>query len=318
MAELRIGWHPVLFPTEGTSGAEFMAQLDSMLSVIEDRFDSVWIDDHLLPWADFVAPETPALECLTTIAYLAGRHPAIDFGSFVLCQAYRNPALVAKMAANLQFLTGGRFILGMGAGWMEKEYHAYGYAFPAAKTRIAQLAEAVKVVRTAWSDGSDSFEGRFYSVSDIVCRPLLDPPPPILIGGGGEKLTLRVVAEQADWCNFGGTPESYGHKLDVLKTHCEDVGRDYNEIVKSYASEVVAVAETESEARRLAEAAPFSDVYPIVGNPEQVAALLRPIVDLGVEHLILRFVDFPSVAGAELFADVVAPLLRGDDLATGP
>ena len=310
ITELRIGCHAPLFPVDGSDGHTFLSQLTTMMTAVESRFDSVWFDDHLRPWADFVPPDTDNLECLTTISYLAPSYPEFYFGCSVLCQSFRNPSLVAKMAANLQFLTGGRFILGLGAGWMEPEYSAYGYPFPDAPVRISQLREAVQVVRALWSDVPATFEGRYYRVSEAICRPLPDPVPPILIGGGGERLTLRVVAEHADWWNFTGMPETYAHKLDVLREHCRAVGRDYDEIVKTYSAEFVAIAETEQAARRIAAESPYTDVYPIVGDPEQVAAALRPLVEHGVSHLILRFVDFPSPAGAELFADAVTPLLH--------
>jgi alkanesulfonate monooxygenase SsuD/methylene tetrahydromethanopterin reductase-like flavin-dependent oxidoreductase (luciferase family) len=134
--------------------------------------------------------------------------------------------------------------------------------------------------------------------------------PPILIGGGGEQLTLRVVAKHADWWNIpGGSLENYAHKLEVLRAHCQAVGRDYNDIVKTWSAEAIAVAPTEAEAQRIAAASPYQN-HPIVGTSEQVAAQLRPFINLGVEHLILRFVDFPATAGIELFMDEVIPRLQ--------
>jgi alkanesulfonate monooxygenase SsuD/methylene tetrahydromethanopterin reductase-like flavin-dependent oxidoreductase (luciferase family) len=299
------------FPVEGSSGQEFVAHVSVALERIEDRFDSVWIDDHLLPWASFASPAIPNLECLTTLAFLAAAHPGLDFGSSVLCQSFRQPALVARMGATLQLLTGGRFILGIGAGWMEREYRAYGYEFPSAATRVAQLEEAVRVIRALWTESPASFAGQFYRIDDAYCEPRPHPAPPILIGGGGERLTLRVVARHADWWNLtGGSVENYARKLAVLRRHCEEEGRAYDEIVKTWAAEVVAVAEDEREARRVAAAAPYRDEQPIVGTPEQVTEQLKRFADLDVDYLILRFVDFPSTAGAELFAEAVMPNLR--------
>ena len=119
-----------------------------------------------------------------------------------------------------------------------------------------------------------------------------------------------MVAKQADWWNFHhSSPDAYAHKLDVLRSHCERVGRDYNDIVKTYGVEVLAIAETEAEARRIAEASPYHDKYPIIGTPNQVAEQLRPYIELGVEHIIIRFVDFPSPAGIELFSKAAIPQL---------
>jgi alkanesulfonate monooxygenase SsuD/methylene tetrahydromethanopterin reductase-like flavin-dependent oxidoreductase (luciferase family) len=268
--------------------------------------------DHFVPWADFQAEDTDTPECWTTISCLAGAFPKLQFGSIVLCQSYRNPALLAKMAATLQVLTGGRLILGIGAGWKEDEYRAYGYDFPKDSVRIAQLAEAVQIIRRMWTETPPtSFEGQYYRIKDATCEPRPDPPPPIMIGGGGERLLLRVVAEQADWWNYpGGSVELYAHKLDVLRGHCRAVGRDYDEILKTWACELVAIAETEAEAKRMAEGSPFRGDSDIVGTPEQVADQLRRFTDLGVEHFILRFANFPDPAGAELFADTVIPQFR--------
>lgn len=311
MTELRFGWHLPPFPVDGAPPDRFLAQVTRMLEVIEGSLDSVWFDDHLLPWAEFLPPGTPNLECLAALSYLAASYPGLDLGASVLCQSYRHPGMVAKMGATLHWMTGGRFILGLGAGWMEREYRAYGYPFPKASVRIAQLEEAVQVVRTLWTEAPGTFRGEHYRVEGAYCEPRPEPPPPILIGGGGERLTLRVVARHADWWNLsGGTPETYAHKLRVLAEHCRAEGRDYEEIVKSYSAEFVALAESQTEARRIAERSPYRDSYPVVGGPQQVAEALHPLVDLGVRHLILRFVDFPSTAGAELFAQEVAPLLR--------
>lgn len=308
---MKFGWHMPPFPIDGSRGPQFMRQVLRVLERVQGRFDSVWMDDHLLPWAEFVPPETENLECLSSTAYLAAIFPSIRFGSSVLCQSFRNPALVAKMAANLQLLTGGRFILGMGAGWMEREYRAYGYQFPPPSVRIAQLEEAVQIIRKLWTETPTSFAGRFYRVDEAYCEPKPDPPPPIMIGGRGERLTLRVVARAADWWNLtGGTLREYGHKLDVLRRHCETEGRDFDEIKKTWSCEVVALAEEESEARAIDEASPYRDEGAIVGNPEQVVEQLQAYRDLGVEHVILRFVDFPSTAGVELFAEAVMPKLR--------
>ncbi len=228
----------------------------------------------------------------------------------VMCQSYRNPGLTAKMGANLQLMTGGRFILGLGAGWMEEEYLAYGYKFPKASARIAQLDETIQIVRKLWTQTPANFEGEYYHLKDAYCEPKPDPLPPIMVGGGGETPTLRVVAKHADWWNFHqSSPDTYAHKLNVLRSHCETVGRDYNDIVKTYDAEVVAIAETESEARSIAEATPYQDNYPIIGTPNQVAEQLHSYIELGVEHIIIRCVDFPSTAGIDLFSQAVIPQL---------
>lgn len=308
MTNVKFGWHMPSFPPDNSHGSTFIDQITRNLDLIQDHFSSAWADDHVHPWASFVAEDTDALECMTTLAYLTGAFPKLDFGSLVVCQSYRNPALLAKMGANLQLFTGGRFILGLGAGWLEEEYRAYGYQFPKASVRIAQLEETIQIVRQMWTATPSTFEGRYYHLKDAFCEPKPDPLPPIMVGGGGEKLTLRVVAKYADWWNLGVvTPAEYARKLEILQGHCEAVGRNYDEIVKTYSVVQVAIAETESEAQRLAQASPFNDPTAIVGTPDQVAEQLRGFTKLGVEYFTMRFADFPDTAGIVLFAETVIP-----------
>jgi alkanesulfonate monooxygenase SsuD/methylene tetrahydromethanopterin reductase-like flavin-dependent oxidoreductase (luciferase family) len=310
MGDLRFGWHMPSCPLDGSSASAFLGQLHDVLSQLQPPFDSVWVDDHVVPGASWISNETPYLECLTTIAHLAAAHPTLKFGASVVCQSYRNPALLAKMAANLQWITGGRFLFGIGAGWMEEEYRQYNFPFDSAAARVDELDEAIQIVKLMWTQASATFAGTYYRIQDAYCFPHPDPLPPILIGGGGEQKTLRVVAKHADWWNIpGGTAENYAHKLDVLREHCQAVGRDFGDIVKTWSPEAIALAVTEPEAQQLADASLYKkDV--IVGTPAQVGRELQAFIDLGVERLIVRLVDFPSMAGLELFAREVIPLLR--------
>lgn len=311
MTTLQFGWHAPSFPVDGSQRNEFTDQIIHTLQKVESSFDSVWVDDHFVPWAQFQSIDTDYLECMTTIAFLAGMFQEIKFGASVLCQSYRNPALLAKMCANLQLFTQGRFLFGIGAGWKENEYQAYNYEFPKASVRIAQMVETIEIVRRMWTETPASYEGKYYRIQDAYCEPKPDPMPPILIGGGGEQLTLRAVAKYADWWNIpGGTLANYQHKLNVLRGHCEAVGRDYDEIVKSWSAEVVAVAETEAEAHRILAETPYTQTEPIVGTPRQVAEQLGEFVEAGVSYIIVRCVDFPNTAGIELFAEEVMPLLQ--------
>ncbi|HEY1390873.1 MAG TPA: LLM class flavin-dependent oxidoreductase [Ktedonobacterales bacterium] len=310
MGDLRFGWHMPSCPVDGSSAADFLDQLRQALAHLQPHFDSVWVDDHVVAGSSWLPNETPYLECLTTIAYLAPLYPTLQFGSGVLCQSYRNPALMAKMTANLQWLTGGRFLFGIGAGWMQEEYQAYHFDFPTPSVRVDQLEEAIQIVKRLWTQSPASFAGKYYQIENAYCAPPPDPMPPILIGGGGERKTLRVVARYADWWNLpGGTLENYAHKLDVLRQHCQEVGRDFDDIVKTWSPEAIAIAATEGSAQQIAATSPYKkDV--IVGTPRQVAAQLKPFVDLGVERLIIRIIDFPAMTGVDLFVQEVMPLLR--------
>jgi alkanesulfonate monooxygenase SsuD/methylene tetrahydromethanopterin reductase-like flavin-dependent oxidoreductase (luciferase family) len=308
--ELQIGWHMPSFPVDGSTGPTFIEHIQQMLQHLPPHFDAVWVDDHLFPGFPGLSGDTPYLECLTTIASLAALHPTLRFGASVVCQSYRNPALLAKMTANLQLLTGGRFLFGLGAGWMEEEYRAYNFDFPEASRRIDQLEETIQIVRRMWTEVAASFAGTYYRIDNAYCAPRPNPIPPLLIGGGGERKTLRVVAQYADWWNLpGGTAANYAHKLAVLRQHCQAVGRNYEDIVKTWSAEAIAVAETEAEAQRIAAASPYKQDV-LIGTPAQVAEQLQAFVDLGVEYLIVRVVDFPATAGVDLFAREVLPRLR--------
>jgi alkanesulfonate monooxygenase SsuD/methylene tetrahydromethanopterin reductase-like flavin-dependent oxidoreductase (luciferase family) len=311
MTTLQFGWHMPSFPVDGSDGAAFIDQIHQTLARIHPHVDSVWVDDHLMPWARWQSNDTPYLECMTTIASFAAAYPTLQFGASVLCQSYRNPGLLAKMAANLQLLTGGRFLFGIGAGWMEEEYRAYGYPFPPAAVRIAQMEEAIQIVKLLWTAAPASFQGQYYQIENAFCEPRPNPVPPLLIGGGGEQLTLRVVAKHADWWNIpGGSVANYARKLQVLRQHCDDVGRDFAAIRKTWSAEAIAVAGTEAEAERIAAASPYNSQDAIVGTPAQVAAKLQAFVDLGVDYLIVRLLDFPNTAGIERFMADVMPRLR--------
>ena len=311
MAKVKFGWRVPAFPADESRGPVFIRQIHEILTLAANHFDSAWVADHFVPWARWQAPHVDTLECFSTIAYIAGLCPKLYVGSIVMSNSYRPPSLLAKMGATLQALTGGRFILGIGAGWKEDEYHAYGYKFPPAATRIRQLEEGVQVIKAMWTQSPATFHGRYYHIENAYCEPRPHPMIPIMIGGGGERLTLRVVAKYADWWNFpGGSVENYAHKLNVLREHCRVVGRDYDQIVKTWATETVAVARTEAEAYRMAQASRFYDGYGLVGTPNQVADQIRAFVRLGVEHFILRFADFPRPDAMQLFIEEVMPQFK--------
>ena len=296
------------FPVDGTKGHAFVDQFIETLDVVRGHFATAWVADHFVPWASWQEQTTDAYECWTTLCYLAGLFKDLTFGTIVMSQSYRNPALVAKMGATLQELTGGRFILGIGAGWKQDEYKAYGYEFHSAATRIHQLDEAVQIIRLMWSQKRATFHGRYYHIDEAICEPKPQPAPPILIGGGGKQLTLRVVAKYADWWNIpGGTFENYRELLGILRGHCQAVGRDYDSIVKTWGSETVAVAPTSAAAKRIAAASPFNGADAVAGTPDEVAAQLKRFVDAGVQHIILRFADFPKTDSAQLFVKEVLP-----------
>jgi alkanesulfonate monooxygenase SsuD/methylene tetrahydromethanopterin reductase-like flavin-dependent oxidoreductase (luciferase family) len=276
------------------------------VQALPPAFTTLWIEDHLqwqaYHFEDASRPEMlPTVECLTTAAFYAAQFPALKVGTLVLGQGYRNPALTAKMAANLQYLTRGRFILGIGAGWKEDEYRAYGYPYPSARQRIEELEDAVTVMRAMWETSPASYRGKHYAVENAHCDPRPQVPIPLLIGGGGERYTLSVVARHADWWNrCFATVDDYRRSRDALHMRCREVGRDPAEIKLTYYA-AVAIAD---------EAIAENDVIHLVsGTPREVAQELQEFIDLGVSHLMLRFSDLTSL---ERFRDEALPRIAGE------
>jgi alkanesulfonate monooxygenase SsuD/methylene tetrahydromethanopterin reductase-like flavin-dependent oxidoreductase (luciferase family) len=288
--------------------SDFTAQTTRILERIHGRFHSAWMPDH------FMDSDNPVPEALITLSYFAGLFPQLQWGTAVLGQSYRNPALLAKMAATLQQHSKGKYILGIGAGWKEDEYRAYNYPFPKASQRIAEMIEAIQICRALWDPAQEaaSFAGRYYQIDGAVCLPKPLPPPPVMIGGGGEKLTLRAVAEHADWWNLpGAAPETFRRKLTVLEKHCAAVGRDIDEIRKSWMG-VVCLAATKEKAEALRAEYPIwpGDV-PLVGTPTAVIAQLQTYINCGIDLFILSFADEPSTAGIQMFLNEVMPAFSG-------
>ena len=270
---------------------------DHYIANLGSVFDTIWVEDH------FQWDTIPVVECWTALVYYAAKHPNFKFGSLVFGQSYRNPALVAKMFATLYWLTEGRMIAGIGAGWKEDEYKSYGWTFPKDSQRIAELEEAVQIIRTMWTQSPASFEGLYYSIRDAFCEPRPDPAPPLLVAGGGEMLTLRVVAKHADWMNVGFCPPHiFARKLGALKGHCGEVGRNYDEIKKTYYA-IISISEEDLESIER------EGQYFIQGTPEEVTTELRQFINLGVEHFMIKFMDFPSTKGLNLFKEEVVPHL---------
>ena len=313
MSGLEFGWRMATFSTDGTPATLLIERVEEHLRRLDGHLGSVWVQDHLMPEMPWTPPAWDSLEAWSTLCHWAAAFPSYRFGTIVLANSYRSPALLAKMAATTQALTRGRLILGLGAGWHEGEYRAYGYDYPSARERIARLDEAVQVIRKLWAEAPATFHGTYYRIEDAYCNPRPSPPPPIMIGAAGERLALRVVARHADWYNIPGSPlEVVERKLDVLREHCAAVGRDYDSIVKTGSISVVAVAPSRADARRMAEATPFYNAAApsaAVGEPGDVAEQLRRYADLGMGHLIVRFADFPRPDGAMRFVEQVLPLL---------
>jgi alkanesulfonate monooxygenase SsuD/methylene tetrahydromethanopterin reductase-like flavin-dependent oxidoreductase (luciferase family) len=263
-------------------------------------YPSLWFPDHVQYGSHTVA------EGWSILMYALARYPDKVCGHEVLCNSFRNPAHLAKMAATAQVISGGRVVLGIGAGWHQEEYEAYGWPYPPASMRVAQLAEALQLIRALWTRTPVDFAGAHYTLRNAVCEPHPQPAPPVMVGGGGEKLLLRVVAQHADWWNYPFVDlETYARKQQVLQEHCKAVGRDYGAI-QQVVRVAVLTARTGAEVKSL-QGQPW--VRPldggVAGTPEQVADYLRAIVRQGAHQLTVHFADAPRPEGTLLFAEEV-------------
>ena len=271
------------------------------------NFHSIWLYDHFhtVP----VPTQEMTFECWTSTAALARDTKRVRIGQLVTCNSYRNPALLAKIASTVDALSGGRLDFGIGAGWYEEEYRAYGYAYPGTRERLERLHEAIQIILAMWTQDEATFEGKYYSVRGAINQPrgVQKPHIPLLIGGGGEKVTLRLVAQYADACNVGDGIANIRHKLAVLKQHCEEIGRDYNTIRRTTLIDHCAIAETEEEA--IAKLTPSQhsrlDLLrhtQLIGTPAMIRERLAEYEAAGIQEIVIRFVDATSLESIRLFA----------------
>ena len=275
--------------------------------------DSVWVYDH------FHNVPKPAhesvFECWTMMAAISQVTSTIRLGQMVGCNLYRPPTLLAKITSTLDVISNGRLDWGIGAGWYENECRGYGYAFPTPKERIGMLREAVEIVTSMWTERETTYSGTYYQAYRANCdpKPLQQPRPPIWIGGGGEQLTLRVVAQHADWSNFGGNPTEFMHKREVLKQHCEKVGRDESSIRKSWSPEI-AIRETEDELRALQRTSVRRESFEdwkagnLIGSRAEVTDKIGRYLEMGCSGFIPWCVDYPDSTTLETFAEIARTL----------
>lgn len=305
MATLKIGYNAPAGERgiENIDPATFPRDLAATCDVAATFADAFWVPDHLMRGAAY------RLECWTELTWLAARYAAQELGGIVMCNSFRHPPLVAKMSATLQELSGGRFVLGYGAGWLEEEYAAYGYPYPSTRRRIEQMTEAIQVIRALWTQEPATFTGRDYQVKELHLNPRPDPAPPIMVGGDGERFLLRAVAEHADrWLAFAHGEDVLRHKLEVLAGHCADLGRDPASIEKVYPLTVF-LARTGEAARQAAGSRLDSSEPPFAGSPDDLVEHLGLVRSLGFGAVAMAFGGFPGTADLELFRDRVLPQL---------
>ncbi|MCW4039536.1 MAG: TIGR03560 family F420-dependent LLM class oxidoreductase [Candidatus Bathyarchaeota archaeon] len=285
-------------------------------------FDAVWVSDHLM------SGSKPILECFSTLAALATATTTIRLGSLVACNSYRYPSVLAKIAATIDHISNGRLEFGLGAGWNDEEYQAYGIPFPSTRTRLNQLQESLEIILQMWTNETASFQGRYYQINNAVCepKPLQTPHPPITIGGSGERRTLRLVAKYADRSNWSASVPQSAHLLSVLRQHCDREQRNYDEIEKSWFGRVFLHSDLEVLRKQLLDIHSSGRLYfrppprsfaresftdwftgllsqQLVGTPIDCLEKIRAYADLGIRTFIVNFLDFPRLETLQTFHD---------------
>ncbi|MGB8641070.1 MAG: LLM class F420-dependent oxidoreductase [Nitrososphaeraceae archaeon] len=304
--------------------------LSTLVAKAENKgFDSFWVMDHFHQISVVGKPEEPMLEGWTTISVLAGITTRIKLGTLVTGVIYRYPSILAKIAATLDVLSKGRLFLGIGASWNEEESLAYGIgestnnsgsnneaspiSFPSNKERLLRLEEALQIIRKMWTEEpSASFKGKYYQIHNAYCnpKPIQKPTPPILVGGSGEKRTLKIVAKYADACNLFGSAETVRKKLDILKTHCRNVNRDYDSILKTKLGVVVIDNDGLMAKKKVQQAfigMPEAQLreFAIYGTPDNVLRQIKEFEDVGIQYLIVDLEPQREIEAVEVFADEI-------------
>jgi F420-dependent oxidoreductase-like protein len=272
-------------------------------------FDRVLFTDH------FMSPDgnAPTLECWTTVTALAVHLSRVKIGSLVSSVTYRNPAVLAKMAATIDHISAGRLVLGVGAGWQENEYTAYGMDFGDVRSRSGRLDEACQIINSLFSHDRSNFDGAYYSLLDAPLNPKpVQSKVPLIVGGGGERTTMRIAASYADEWNAWGLPDVLGKKSAVLDEHCRQLGRDPSSIVRS-AQALVYLSEDESWLQDRREKVATLSMPAMVGTPEQIAASLNEYAEIGVTRFVVPDFNLGPADRAmntmDLFMSKVAPII---------
>ncbi|RBO96988.1 LLM class F420-dependent oxidoreductase [Nocardia puris] len=321
------GWRLDLVGIEPAAQWEVMRGLAQRADA-RPEWESIWVYDHFhtVP----VPTEEATHEAWTLISAFGAVTSRVRLGQMCTAISYRNPVYLAKVAATADIISGGRVEMGIGAGWYEHEWRAYGYGFPPAGERLRRLDEGVQIFRQAWTTGVATLDGEDYQVDGAIVRPLplQEGGIPLWIAGGGEKKTLRIAAKYANYTNFSGVIEEFTRKSDILRDHCAEVGTDFDAITRT-ANFNVAIGATEAEVQQRlddlrARLAPFVGeeaaalrvqeqfgTSATVGTPEQIVEKLGKVGDLGLAYAILNFPESAyDTSGIELFEREVIPALR--------
>lgn len=303
MAQVQFGWAIPMPALEGTYSSQpaYLERLAEALELVGQHFDSVWCTDHLQ------YQHYKILEGWTMITYLSPLYPHLSFGNLVLNHSFRNPGLVAKMATTFQYMSGGRLILGLGAGWNEEEYRAYGYPFPPACKRVAALEEALQLMQALWQEESVTMQGEHYQMVEARCVPRPITLPPIVIGASRPRM-LNVVARYADWWSGNKmTVSEYRQQRDECERACLAVQRDPRTLRRTIFEECVCRS-TEQALQPFQQQNPF--LHDFLGTPAQIIERMQEFMDLGVDYFMFDTGDLSNLTTLELLVNEVFPVIQ--------
>jgi F420-dependent oxidoreductase-like protein len=256
-------------------------------------FSSLWVMDHFFQIPPMGPAELEMLEGYSALSFCAAATKTVKLGTMATGVVYRHPGILVKTATTLDVLSGGRAYLGIGAAWFEREARGLGTPFPPIAARFEQLEEALRIAKQMWSGDAGAFAGTHFQLAETLCRPLplSRPHPPILVAGSGEKRTLRLVAQYADACNLYGDAEMVQPKLDILKRHCDAVGRDYADIEKTTLGSAY--------------------LAPGKGTAAEVIARCRALAAIGVDHAIFNMPNVEEITPLEIFGREIVSEVAG-------
>ena len=287
---------------------------ETVLNLEKNGFDYVWVMDHFW-WKNF---NDSCLECWVTLAAIASITKTIRLGPLVSCNLYRNPSLLAKMAASLDVISNGRLDFGIGAGWFKEECLAYGMPFPPPAARVQGVKDAIKIAKKMWTENKATYDGKYFQVKDAICKPkpIQKPHPPIWIGGKGKNM-LKLAVKEADGINFYGSPEDFKERYGIMRDFCSRFGRDYDKIKKSWTGEVIVALgrdELNLKVKKLQQIRgdrrdPQQYIKgKLTGTPDEIIFQIEEYIALGVEYFFFDIEPSYEIMGREdqqIFIDEV-------------
>ncbi len=309
---MKFGIHNPSWQFDGGAAGIFPGVAAKARWAEENGFAWFSVMDHLIQIPIAGAPEEPFMEGWTVLAALAAVTSRIRLATLVTSVHYRNPALLAKIAAGVDQISQGRLTFGFGAGWFETEYRQYGYDFPKEPAmRIRQMVEALRLIKAMWTQERTTFEGKWFRVEDAILspKPLQAPHPPIMIGGSGEQMTLRAVARHGNACNLFGDPATVRRKLEVLRRHCDEAGRDYDEIERTNTIGLLLAPTAEAAAEKRARLDAAGRFAGLCGTPGQAATLVGAYAEAGIQ-MVISSAFANDAETLELLASEVMPQFR--------